>query len=683
MHLTEIVDLISNTDSEGKITIKALSNEQISKLDRLLLWTSPNPEGDIDVTFGDDSWYPPKFRDNRIPFEINVARLSFEIKASALCLLSHGEIEGGSPLKWSTVLTRTCYLARLARYIALRGYQSFRELAGQPEIKIRNLLKGFIHAPIRDNGFGTGATVQFTGWLNVLIKQKLLTASFKTVYIEEVAKLDRENTVLSYPVIPTGVVKKLIAETSSGIKAAEQLMPLWEEINDRYIDALIASDSNTSSQKNLGSIVADICGCKRAEWVAQFEPMIGTMEHLKGHVYAQVLVFTGMRKEEVLALQNDAAKKRHESDKFHYNVRSVLTKTDEASIELNWVANSDVYLAVTVLSRLNRTFIKRAEALLKYRRHNLSEHSIHKLEWGLRENKLFSCSVSSLSSQFSLSIDTKNTKLDICRYQIPLEEKDIFQLEQLGCNFISSSGKNRGIPYVSGDTFKFSAHKFRHTFAWFIVANRLGDLDDIKYQFKHLAEAMTLVYTNRALDSLEELSSIVEAFEEKCNNDLVNELVELGKQGKLSGGGGQRIIANISNLAIAITDASDDISNSTPMRNAHFHTLNEYVIFLKKNLSSIRGLPHGLCTAGPSCKIKNAADPSECVYCSSYIVSSRHMPHWHFVEREAMARLNKLELLPIEQQHEYEALAISWRDNLYVAKKFIAEIVQLPRKDIG
>jgi len=683
MHLTEIVDLISTTDSTGNITIQALSKEQISELDKLPLWISPNPEGDIEVAFGDDSWYPEKYRDNRIAFEISVVGLNFEIKASALCLLTHGVVEGGVPLKWSTVLARTCYLSRLARYMGLRGYQSFRELAVQPEIKVRNLLSGFLHAPISDHGFGTGAIVQFAAWLDVLIKQNLLTTSFKTLYLEEIDKIERDSKVLSYPVIPTGVVKKLIAETSEGIKAAEELMPLWEELNDRYVSALIMIDSKAMPIGSIGTTIHHLWVRKGSEWAEQFEPMINIMESLKRHVFAQVLLFTGMRKEEVLALLNCAAKKKIKSGKVHYAVRSVLTKTDESSVDLDWVANSDVYHAVSLLTRLNKSFIKRAAALLKYRRHNLSERQIHKLEWGIRDDKLFCCSVSALSAQFSHSAVTKNSMLELNRYKIPLEENDVFQLEQLGCNYISSSGKYRGMPYITGDTFNFSAHKFRHTFAWFIVANRLGDLDDIKYQFKHLTEAMTLVYTKRAFDGLEELSNIIEAFEDKCNNDLVNELVELGKQGKLGGGGGQRIMDNISNLAIAITDASDDLSKITPMRQAHFHTLEEYVVFLKKNFSNIRGLPHGLCTAGSSCKIKNAADPSGCVYCGNYIVSRRHLPHWRFVEQEAVARLNKFEQLPIEQQREFEALAISWRDNLYVAKKLITAIVQLPCQEIA
>ena len=683
MHLTEIVDLISTTDSAGNIRINALSKEQIGNLDKSTLWISPNPAGDIEVTFGDNYWYPEKYRDNRIAFDIGVEVLNFEVKASTLCLLTHGVVEGGVPLKWSTVLSRACYLSRLARYMGLRGYQSFRDLATQPEIKVRNLISDFLHTPISNNGFGTGAIVQFAAWLDVLIKQNLLTMSFKTLYLDEISKIARDNIVLSYPVIPTGVVKKLIFETSKGIKAAEELMPLWEELNDRYISDLIMIDSKVMLTGSLGTTIHRLWVRKGSVWSGKFEPMINVMESLKTHVYAQVLLFTGMRKEEVLALRNGAAKKSVKSGNFHYAVRSVLTKTDESSVDLDWVANSDVYDAINLLTRLNKSFIKRAEALLKHLRRNLSENHIHKLEWGIRDDKLFCCSVSALSVQFSHAAETKNSMLELNRYKISLEKSDVYQLEQFGCNYISSSGKSRGKPYVTGDIFKFSAHKFRHTFAWFIVANRLGDLDDIKYQFKHLTEAMTLVYTKRAFDGLEELSNIVEAFEQKCNNDLVNELIVLGRQGKLGGGGGRRIMDNISNLAIAITDASSEISQATPMRQAHFQTLEEYVIFLKKNLSSLRGLPHGLCTAGSSCKIKNAADPSECVFCGNYIVSRRHLPHWRFVEQEAVARLNSFEQLPIEQQREYETLAISWRDNLFVAQKLIADIEQLPCQELA
>ena len=48
-----------------------------------------------------------------------------------------------------------------------------------------------------------------------------------------------------------------------------------------------------------------------------------------------------------------------------------------------------------------------------------------------------------------------------------------------------------------------------------------------------------------------------------------------------------------------------------------------------------------------------------------------------------MARLNKFEQLPIEQRREYEALAISWRNNLYVANKLISAIDQLACQEIA
>ncbi|HIF9106486.1 TPA: hypothetical protein ACX6QA_003468 [Photobacterium damselae] len=78
-------------------------------------------------------------------------------------------------------------------------------------------------------------------------------------------------------------------------------------------------------------------------------------------------------------------------------------------------------------------------------------------------------------------------------FSIPVTQADIEQLETLGCNVqsVSASSKNFRLPYQVGVPFNFTSHQFRHTFAWFIVANHLGDLDDIKYQYKHLESSMT------------------------------------------------------------------------------------------------------------------------------------------------------------------------------------------------
>jgi hypothetical protein len=110
----------------------------------------------------------------------------------------------------------------------------------------------------------------------------------------------------------------------------------------------------------------------------------------------------------------------------------------------------------------------------------------------------------------------------------------------MSCNYqsVSQNSGKRGVKYKVDDFFNVTAHQFRHTFAWFIIANRLGDLDDIKYQFKHLKRAMTLVYSERGYESLSELRTIIEYFEKLVNKQAIEDIVESAKKEQVAGGGG-------------------------------------------------------------------------------------------------------------------------------------------------
>ncbi|MUK50771.1 hypothetical protein [Aliivibrio fischeri] len=687
MKITELIDSIAIVSPRGYMLVRDLIDSEILSIRNKVIWKAIYPSGYEYVKFGDNSWTPQKVKDHRLTFNIINPKIDFELKASILLLLECGEVEGGSPLKWSTVLGKVSYLSRLARYLSGKEVDSFRSLESFSDMKLRNYAFGFFHAPIDLNGFGiSSTTIPFRKMLDTLVSQGLISDHVKDIFMEEKDKRDSEvnHKSLSYPVIPTNVAKKLISESSKAINDAEKILPKFEEVNDRYIIAISELKTTAlSNQDNIGNVIAMMWGKRKNNWTEQFKPMLEVLENLRRHVLVQVLLFTGMRKEEALALENNCALYNVKSGKNYYSVRSILTKTDESSVYLDWVANKDLYRAINILVRLNDCFKKRASMLLTKRRHNLRDVHILKLEWGLRQNNLFSFAVSSTSVSFNYVVDMKNTMLSLSKYKILLDENDIAQLDKLGCNFISTGGNNRGVPYKVGDTFYFTPHKFRHTFAWFIVANRLGDLDDIKYQFKHLTEAMTLIYTKRALDSLEELSAIIDAFEETCNNDLINELVELGNSGQLSGGGGERIVKNLSNMAIDFTEITNELTEITPLRQAHFESIEEYIFFLKKNFGSMRGLPHGLCTKGAGCKIKNAPDPSGCVYCENYVVSRRHLPHWRFVQSELKMRLDNAQQLPQHEQKFYDALIVSWTDNLNVANQVLFDIEKLPEEKLA
>jgi hypothetical protein len=255
-------------------------------------------------------------------------------------------------------------------------------------------------------------------------------------------------------------------------------------------------------------------------------------------------------------------------------------------------------------------------------------------------------------------------------YDVYVTEEDIEQLENTESNIKSLTGKDKGEPYQIGDIFRLSAHMFRHSFAWFIMANRLGTLDDIKYQYNHLSAAMTMVYTHRGIASADELIQIYEAHEKRMVNEVATEILEQGSAGTLGGGGGARFNEAAESLVIGITDSSNYDPNY--VRQIHFKDLDELNSFLKNNMKNVRGLPHGYCTGAEECKIKNAAVPTGCVYCGSYTVTERHIPQWVAKRNYASEKLKLYEAHPDDVRKRMELLAITWRNSFNAANVVIS-----------
>ena len=252
-------------------------------------------------------------------------------------------------------------------------------------------------------------------------------------------------------------------------------------------------------------------------------------------------------------------------------------------------------------------------------------------------------------------------------FSIRVTEHDIAELERMGCNYqsVSSNHKKFKKPYKVGDFFNFTAHQFRHTFAWFIVANRLGDLDDIKYQYKHLENMMSLVYSQRGYESMEELIGLTESFSEFMISQAMEDMVSAAQDGTLAGKGGQNFIAKLTEIL-----ADDLTTGSTP----HFKNMEELITFAAKHTNNFRGVSHGYCTKGSECKVRNAADPSHCVWCDSYIATPRHLPHWLVVKKRCESQLAAFEKFPSEIKQRLKAFSTALNDNLEAANIIIDQL---------
>ncbi|WP_150142294.1 hypothetical protein [Candidatus Enterovibrio escicola] len=60
---------------------------------------------------------------------------------------------------------------------------------------------------------------------------------------------------------------------------------------------------------------------------------------------------------------------------------------------------------------------------------------------------------------------------------------------------------------------------------------------------------------------------------------------------------------------------------------------------MAKHSSNFRRLSHGYCTKWTSCKVRNAADPSYCINCDSYLAKPKYLPNWLVIKKRCEQQL--------------------------------------------
>lgn len=694
MDITYLIDQLHVVDTAGQLKLKELSVNQYQRLDDCVLWrTERSKLNQIkNVIFGDAEFKGMGRQDGTMSFT-GLRLFDYELKSLALLYHKIGYIEGDYGFRWSTTRSTLAPLKKLALFLSERNYSSFRQFDQVHPITQRNLINIFLLANNTQNGMdlqGTASsrkTIQDS--LQVIHRYGLLSDDTAATFynaIDAIPSIEAEDFSSSHPVIPIGILKRVIKQSKERIDKAERLLPEWQDANERLINKLI--EGRPKFAKKIATNSADIirryvtsCPNHDSDLKDELKRLYETFKLLRVDVYVQVLTFTGMRNQEVAALKNNAAKSR--DNRFY--IQSILSKTAPGRMKLNWVSNADAYRAVSLLSRFNKSLLIRAQVLLEQHRDEMTQELIYYLEDGIKQNKLFGVIPSQRSIRFTdnCKLNTRSNSpgkdgtFNLNEYRFELSEPDIQQLDMMNCNYKGMSGESHRKRYRAGDRFNITTHQFRHTFAWFIIVNRLGDLDDIKYQFKHLSSSMSMVYSHRRYETIEELLDIVEGFDSQLTEQLATELSAKAQVRRLSGGGGQRWIKAAKTLQISVTNmsiANDD--NATPIKKKtlHFKNLNQYETFLVKHLKGVRGLPHGICTGGEDCKIKNAAVPIGCVLCGNYLVSERHLPHWKAMESCALNKLSVFEQATLEQQAPYQLQAQSWRATVKAARMIIEQV---------
>ncbi|MGR5296884.1 hypothetical protein ACPV5U_19520 [Vibrio mediterranei] len=667
--MAELSKVISSIiDIETRITIKNLSASEIEELAPLVPWRNNHSGAEL-MTFG-GSYFKPFSRERAVVIDTGSVFFDYELKAILIAALHLGTVEGGTPYKWKTALNRVRTLKTFSQFLQARNLSSFRELNDIPELKLRTILRDFLYKPKNEGGmdlkcYTSAAKTVREGikflFIYELVSPHLLSRLIDELTLVKITKHEDEHR-LKHSIIPTNIMKAIIATSNDYIQKVKANINVFihahKQANQRIYKARTAEPSQ---------VLHVTCHNIDKELSEGYELVRG----LSLHTYTLILAFTGMRDNEVYALKNHCHAHRVETGETVYIIKSELSKTTDGLLELDWIANELVYDAVALLSKVNDVYQERARLLLTHHKHNMPKKHIDRYEKGLKNNRLFGLRHTKATARFIEAARGSDADVSISlgRHRFQVTAADIEQLEKMGCNYQSinqQSGK-RGVKYKVGDFFNFTAHQFRHTFAWFIIANRLGDLDDIKYQFKHLNNVMTFVYSERGYEALSELRTVIEYFEEFVNKQALEDIVDSAKQNKVAGGGGNRLA-----LFIAKLNANQSQTVFSTQQQSHFNNTRELIDFATKHSDSIRGLPHGYCTKGASCKIKNASDPSHCLYCDTYYATPKHLPYWKAIQHHCIQKIERIKMLP--DPGRYQAFLTGLEDNLSAANQILDKL---------
>lgn len=642
----------------GDIQVRPYSASNAEYLKSLMLWSFIRSNKHQFTIFSDDSWYS---QGNKlaITFVDLTDEFKYQLKALTLGMYTQGKAEGMDSLSWLSIRMVISNLKRLAKWLQQYNIYSFTSIQKLPELKLRNIITELVqysnlqkHPSFAQSILTAIYWLKLYGMVDSTLFFKLMSEYFMPFSL---LKKERRN---KHSIIPIQIMKQVLKISERQVIDAEKVLGDWLALQNKVNAAI----SNLPSSEFRRTTHVKALNKEENE---QLNSYYYKVKNLRRYTFVLILSYTGMRLSEVMALSDDAA--INHNGQFY--LRSLLSKTTDETQSLEWITNEIVYKAVSLMGTVNQVYRERALLILKHHGLALPPQRKINLEFGLTQNMLFGVLPHKKSCEFILNTKLTNNSFNQINsmFSIPLSEEDVSELVRMGCNYqsVSSNHKHFKKTYQIGDYFNFTPHQFRHTFAWFIVANRLGDLDDIKYQYKHIENMMTLVYSQRGYESMEDFIRLTDSFSEFMMLQTMDNMVTAAQNGTLAGKGGQNFILKLTEIL------SDDLTTGSA---PHFSNIQELLAFVAKHTNNFRGLSHGYCTKGGECKVRNAADPSHCVSCDSYIATPRHLPHWIVIKNRCESQLAGFEQLPSELKQRFKAFSTALENNLEAANIIINQL---------
>src|SRR3990167_2703404 len=516
-------------EGRGELRIKRLTEERWKKISNVIIWQGSDRFGFAREVIFDDLAWKPLGEKRGLTFSGLSKECEYELKIIALSLYTNGVGEGMPTLKWNTILTGIRSVRMIARELHAHNILAFADLSRLNPFKLRHVLWSiFQNTNTLSKPRLCSAINTSVGWLeSYRLLEEACSSLFKELLLPVIEQVSTESRK-RHPVIPSGVMKKLISEVNNQIEQIKPLAEKWQIYQQQEI-------------QNIKRGIYCINNGRYQSAKTNWPKLERNLRVLPGLINILVLAFTGMRDGETLALRNDCLTERVSDNDSSYFLTSVLSKTTDGNQKLEWVCGESTSQAVKFLASINAVVHEKAKTILACMSDIISDEYRNELQQGLKENNLFSVGYALSSCHFfrmtkrpiTGSFDIKN------HFKIRVTQQDIQQLERVSSNYksISPNSSCRLEPYSEGDYFNFTPHQFRHTFAWFIIANRLGELDDIRYQYKHLWQSMTFVYSQRGFESIGELLNVADSFALELTKKTTKEIFDFSEAGQLAGGG--------------------------------------------------------------------------------------------------------------------------------------------------
>ena len=336
--------------------------------------------------------------------------------------------------------------------------------------------------------------------------------------------------------------------------------------------------------------------------------------HLRTACYIICAAFSGMRDSELASLEVGCFVKRKgfDGETFCW-LKGITYKLERDPKPAEWMVPEIVGKAVSVATRLGapeRALSAERIKLLERttRNRNLDDESRLAIRIELEQARRHQNALLLVSKQHgkisALGSNAARTTLHAFARQagLKVEQQDL-------------DGVLKRERVQQGETWPFSPHQFRRTFAVYVARHVLGDVRYLREHFKHWSLDMTLYYAKH--ESGVDRSLVGDIITER--DDLQSLLVEswMHPNSTLSGKGGRRIMAFRSRGEVKTV-----------------HDMRDFCRKLGENVF-IRGTGHSWCMAsGNGCGGQGLYDAVRCTSCGEAVIDSTHAAVWQGIRQQ-------------------------------------------------